>query len=891
MILKDYQTDTLATLRRFLEDARVSGPATAYEAITSDPEQAARLHGYGGKYKPLTGREGVPYVCLRLPTGGGKTILAAHSITVAKDAWIEKDYPLVLWLVPTNTIRRQTVDALKNTRHAYRKVLDEAFDGRVRVFDIGDFTQIAPHDLRSNLCVVVGTIQTLRVSNTDGRKVYAHHEMLEPHFSTVLPGAAGLETIEEGKHKGDIRFSFANLMHLHRPLVIMDEAHKAGSKLSKEVYDRTNPCALLEFTATPKGFNNILHSVSAQELKAEEMIKMPVVLAEHRTWQSAVNGAIAKRAELQEHADKDREGYIRPIVLFQAESKGNEVTVDVLKSHLIEQENIHPDKIKVATGDQRELDGLNLFDPDCSVEFIITMEALKEGWDCSFAYVFCSVANIKSATDAEQLLGRVLRMPYAQRRKNPALNKSYAALISKSFMEAAHALRDKLVDMGFNETEAEQNIEAEQQGLDDGLFGRQTRPKPSVSVEVDIEPREAVGIEKVAPGKITLGKSDEGRTVVRITGFLKTREKENLFANTPAKAHGVLRERIEAYEAENLHTASPAERGETFVVPRLMASVQGELVFADTDILMEHHDWSLRDHPAQLDKGEFDVVATADIFEIRLDGNDLKVSAADMTEQLLLEVDVEGWSDAHLVRWLDKKVRDPSIGQNELLAWLGDVVAYLTRDRALPIAQLMRCKFILARKLVDKLNAIRAAERNTVYQLHLFAPGAKPEISFETGFEFFDGMYDGVPKYRGTVYGFNRHFAGPDEIPAFDGKDGGEEQKCAVILDGIPEIEFWSRNVSKHPNSFRLPTATGNFYPDFVAKLKDGRILVVEYKGQQHADEQETADTRAKRIIGEHWQAVSGGQGVFVLATMKTGDAGEIRQQVNDALASAKQRS
>ena len=884
MILKDYQKDTLATLRRFLEDARVHGPAAAFTALTLEPEQAERLHGYGGKYKPLKDKEGVPYVCLRLPTGGGKTILAAHSITVAKEAWIEKDYPLVLWLVPTNTIRKQTVDALKNTRHAYRKVLDEAFDGRVRVFDIGDFTQLAPHDLRSNLCVVVGTIQTLRVSNTDGRKVYAHHEMLEPHFSAVSPNAPGLERNDDGPHKGDIRFSFANLMLLHRPLVIMDEAHKAGSKLSREVYDRTNPCALLEFTATPKPFNNILHSVSAQELKAEEMIKMPVVLAEHKTWQGAVNGAILKRAELQKHANNDREGYIRPIVLFQAESKGKEVTVDVLKKHLIEQENIDPAKIAVATGEQRELDSIDLFNPDCPIEYVITMEALKEGWDCSFAYVFCSVANIKSATDAEQLLGRVLRMPYARRRKHSALNKSYASLISKSFMEAATALRDKLVDMGFNETEAEQNIEAEQQGLDDGLFGRQSKPKPSVSVELDLTEDEARGIEKVAPGKITLGKSDDGKTITKITGFLKPREKDELFKNTPAKAHGVLKERIEAYEAENLHQASPAELGETFVIPRLMAMVQGELTLADTEILMEHHDWSLRDHPARLDKAEFDIQEVANTFEIRLDGNDLKIASADTTELLAMELDIEGWTDAYLVRWLDRKVRDPQIGQGELLAWLGDVVAYLTRDRSLPIAQLMRCKFILARKLSEKLAAIRQGEREKVYQLHLFEPNAKPEVTFENGFKFFDGMYDDEPKFRGTKFTFNKHFSGPDDIAAFDGIDGGEEQQCAMALDSINEIEFWSRNVAQHRHSFRLPLATGNFYPDFVAKLKDGRVLVVEYKGQQHAGKQETADTRAKRIIGEQWQAVSEGRGVFVLATMEKGDGSEIIQQVRDAI-------
>ena len=146
MNLKQYQTDTLSILRRFFEEARMAGPKNAYEAITQEPEQAMRLGGYAGAYMPLKELFDVPYVCLRLPTGGGKTILAAHAVSVARNAWIEKDYPVVLWLVPTNTIRQQTVEALKTTRHAYRQVLDEAFDGRVRVFDIAEFTHIRPHD-------------------------------------------------------------------------------------------------------------------------------------------------------------------------------------------------------------------------------------------------------------------------------------------------------------------------------------------------------------------------------------------------------------------------------------------------------------------------------------------------------------------------------------------------------------------------------------------------------------------------------------------------------------------------------------------------------------------------------------------------------------------------
>ena len=213
MKLKQYQKASLTTLRRYLEEARVIGPAEAYKSLTAEPKLANRLKGFVSKYQPLKALPNVPYVCLRLPTGGGKTILAAHSITAAKETWIEKDYPMVLWLVPTNTIRTQTADALKNPRHPYRQALDEAFEGRVRIFDIGDFTQITPQDLRSNLCVVVGTIQTLRVTNTDGRKVYAHNENLESHFSAVQANTAGLQTIDDSQSSG-IRYSFANLMSL-----------------------------------------------------------------------------------------------------------------------------------------------------------------------------------------------------------------------------------------------------------------------------------------------------------------------------------------------------------------------------------------------------------------------------------------------------------------------------------------------------------------------------------------------------------------------------------------------------------------------------------------------------------------------------------------------------
>lgn len=870
MKLKQYQTDTLSVLRRFFEEARVAGPKGAYEAITKEPEQAKRLGRYGGTYTPLAGLPNVPYVCLRLPTGGGKTILGAYSIGIARDAWVEKDYPMVLWLVPSNTIRLQTAEALKNVRHPYRQALDEAFDGRVRVFDIADFTHIRPHDIRDHCCIVVGTIQTLRVSNTEGRKVYAHNENMEPHFTALPKPLPGLETLEGG----GVKFSFANLMHIHRPLMIVDEAHNAVTGLTREMQARVNPSAIIEFTATPRLNSNILHSVTAQELKLEEMIKLPIMLSEHDTWQNAVNGAIAARASLAEEADKDPD-YIRPIVLFQAQPRNQEVTVEALKKHLMEVEQIPEDKIAVATGDQRELDGINLFDPKCPIEYVITVEALKEGWDCSFAYAFCSVSRIQSAVDVEQLLGRVLRMPYAKRRKADALNRAYAFLSEPSFGEAARSLADKLVAMGFDEDEARDNIEPAQTSLDadTGLFGRREKPKPTFTHTVTATPevvaeltkREGVSVRDTGGGKVEIAVSG------RVDGELEKGIAETL----PETERKGFAEAVSKYRVDVKDQLSPAEQGEDFEVPRLMSEIQGELEFADTDVFMEVHDWSLLDHSSKLGEAEFAIRETSRSFEIDLDGNRITYQFADEAEQLALDVDVEGWTAEALTIWLDRQVRQPDIHQTELLRWLRDLVGHLINGRGMRIAALMRCKFILARKVREKIAAIRQRERDNVYQRYLFSPEAKVDVSFDEAFSFKDRMYWDQRRYRGR-WKPRKHFLGPDHVPAFDGAENGEEFQCAQAIDSLPGLKFWIRNVARHPNSFWLPTATDKFYPDFVAQLDDGRLLVVEYKGAHIADGPDTAE---KRTVGQLWEKKTDGNGLFIVVE-KTVDGRDMREQI-----------
>ena len=868
MQLKQYQADALSALHRFFEGARIAGPKNAYETLTREPEYAIRLGRYGGTYaNPLQDLPNVPYVCLRLPTGGGKTILGAYAVQIARDSWVEKDFPLVLWLVPTNTIRRQTADALKNARHPYRQVLDEAFAGRVRVFDIADFTHIRPQDLRDHCCLVVGTIQTLRVANTEGRKVYAHHEDLEPHFSGVPPTAPGLETLDGG----GIKFSFANLMHLHRPLMIVDEAHNAVTGLTREMQTRVNPCAIVEFTATPRLRSNILYSVAAQELKNEEMIKLPIILSEHDTWQSAVHDAVAARASLAEVSKKET-GYVRPIVLFQAQKKNQDVPVSALKQHLLEAEQIPEHKIAVATGDQRELDGIDLFDPQCPIEYVITVEALKEGWDCSFAYVFCSVSRIQNAQNVEQLFGRVLRMPYAKRRQTDELNKAYAFLSEPSFGEAARALTDKLIAMGFEEDEAcdhiQRSLALDEEG---GLFGLRPHTKPTFRLSLTTSAEAVSALKAIEGDALEVCEGGDGMVEIAIVGPVSEALEKEVCAAIPQAEASRISDALEEYRAKQ----SPAERGELFNAPRLMCEVQGELVFADADRFIEDHEWSLLDYPARLDESEFALRQTTLSIEIDIDGSRLTHHFLDESEQLALNVAVEDWTRENLVIWLDQQVREIDLDRSELLKWLSDLVGNLTDQCDMDMAALMRCKFLLARKIRDKINAFRRQERERAYEQCLFAPAAKVAVSFDSAFTFKEGMYWNQRRYRGR-WKPRKHFLGADNVPAFDGADDGEEVRCAQVLDSLPQVKYWIRNVASHPASFWLPTVNGKFYPDFVALLKDDRSLVVEYKGAHIADSE---DTREKRVIGRFWERQSEGKALFIVAE-KTVDGRDVRGQL-----------
>jgi type III restriction enzyme len=868
--LKRYQQQTLETLRAYLERARFDGPEAAFAAMLAESGS-----GSVRPYRTIDGLGEVPYVCLRLPTGGGKTVLAAHSIAVAAKAYLEEDFPVVLWLVPTNTIRQQTREALQDPTHPYRRILDDTFDGKVSLYDIGDVTQIRPQDLSGRVCIVVGTLATLRVTNTDGRKVYAHNENFESHFSRVSPNTPGLERIEEGDHRGKIKFSFANLLHLHRPLVIMDEAHNARTRLTFESLIRVRPACIVEFTATPSADSNVLHRVSAAELKSEEMIKLPIVLTEHGNWQEAVRDAVLTRARLAQDSVESGDR-VRPIVLFQAESRDREVTVEVLRRHLLENERIDPSRIATATGEKRELDGVDLFAPDCPVEFILTVEALKEGWDCSFAYVFCTVANIRSAVDVEQLLGRVLRMPFARRRKAEALNRAYAHVASPSFAAAASQLRDRLVSMGFEEEEADDALKPGGQitNIDLPLYGGML-PEPPLRLLLNDAP-DLSGLTVEERSRITVTEEATGTFALVITGEIIPAVEEKLLATVPPEMRDDVRSTIRSHRRRQRPLA-PSERGDRLCIPRLCIWVQGELELAEKELFLEASGWSPLDYPALLSEGEFSIRDTAETFEVDIQGKQVVYRHVDGSRQLDLDGVPTEWKPTDLVRWLDRGVRQPDIRQEVLLEFLRRVVSDLTERRKLPLAVLVRAKYPLAKALTEKVRILRQMAYDRGYQASLFGESASVETSIRYVFEFLPDIYPAKWYYRGTWQPAKHFYPHVGEL-----ESRGEEFECARAIDSLPEVKYWVRNLAvQERTSFWLPTATDRFYPDFVAELTDGRFLVVEYKGAPYVTND---DSKEKRMLGQLWAEKSAGRAIFLMAEKTDSVRRDIRSQILAAI-------
>ena len=918
--LKHYQKRALEVLERFLRSAATLGPSAAFSELT----------GYGYHREPFGE---VPCVCLRIPTGGGKTLLAAHAIGRLAQAWPGRHpKPLALWLVPSDTIRSQTLRALSTPGHPFREALTAACGDDSVVCELEALAQLAPQDYEQRAVVVVATIQSFRVEDTDQRNVYAFSEAFEPHFRGLPPAALAaldglpdarvtpedVESAKSGREMlarfvGQPRWSLANWLALRQPYVIVDEAHTAKTERSFEALKRLNPSLILELTATPlPKRTNVLFHVSAQQLQAEHMIKMPITLVEHtRGWQAAVLDAVQTQRllETQALAEEAEAGpnqgaYIRPIVLFQAQNQGEPVDVEVLRAHLVHELRLPEAQVKVATGTRREIDGIDLAARDCPVRFIITVQALGVGWDCPFAYVLCSVQTIRSGTAIEQLLGRVLRMPYATPRTRPALNRAYAHVTEAATGMAANALADRLIDgMGFDPLDMASMI-APQLPLalvgpdgerDDGpLFERAAAtpalPLPALTIDLPAgAPLPAALQEALAAGRAQVS-SDGERQRVRVEGAVGAALATALVEAQPRKQREGARQQLERHNAVVAGLQAPASRGESFLpVPRMAfrpppctAGEQLPLALLEVEAVRETVALDLLAAPIQIEG--FAMVEQGTMWEVYLDGQRTRVARGDAAQLPLDGVQTRARPE-DLARWLADALQHPArnvardVLPAHLRAFAQACVKHLMHDKGLPLAQLVRHQYPLMQRLALHIDEMREAAGRLAFRQLVLDGGWQVEAGPAFEFRFDRNAYPvpGNKRYAGR-FQMTKHF-----YPVVaDLEDGSEELFCALALDNHPAVRCWVRNLDSEPvHAFWLPTSAGRFYPDFVCELTDGRVFVAEYKGEHLRTAPREIE---KRQVGERWAERSGGRAVFAML-FKQDRGMNVAQQIDAALA------
>ncbi|MFN7211629.1 MAG: DEAD/DEAH box helicase family protein, partial [Lysobacteraceae bacterium] len=239
MKLKTYQGEVLdrfeAFLRRWRHEAEAQ-PGTreasrrAFEACTLETFKVRVPY-----HAPVPlAEDDVPVVCLRVPTGGGKTLIGGHAIERLKRSFLGSVNTLTVWLVPTDPIRAQTLKALRTPGELLHDEL-RILLGEVAVLDLDEALSVSPAVLDSHDTIIVATMQAFKQADTERLSVYKPNGALMDHFRGI-----------EGSG-----WSLVEALALRRPFIVVDEAHNQGTALAFDTLARLKPCAVLEMTATP----------------------------------------------------------------------------------------------------------------------------------------------------------------------------------------------------------------------------------------------------------------------------------------------------------------------------------------------------------------------------------------------------------------------------------------------------------------------------------------------------------------------------------------------------------------------------------------------------------------------------------------------------------------
>lgn len=409
----------------------------------------------------------IPHVCLKVPTGGGKTLLG-----VAALERIKQDTGFVLWIVPTKAIYEQTLKAFRTREHPYRQMLERVYGGKVKLLQKDE--RFTKQDVESRLCIMMLMLPSAnRQQGKDFLKIFRDSGSYTSFFPEQDDSSANHALsdqhpdLEKNNAAGAVRQSLINVLKLIRPTVILDEAHKAYGPNDKNNIEfvrsvnRLNPRFVLELSATPKiGISNILVNISGTELQAEEMIKLPIEIHSfgNSDWKHTLAETQKKLQELETDAQKlqARENrYIRPIALVRVQRTGGEqrgrgtIHSEDVREHLVQHLAVPQNRIRVQSSEQKELAGEDLLGETSPVRWIITKDALKEGWDCAFAYVLALLDNTTATTAMTQMTGRIMRQPHARRiEQSNALNRCYIYCYNTDVGKAVEGVKVGLENEG-----------------------------------------------------------------------------------------------------------------------------------------------------------------------------------------------------------------------------------------------------------------------------------------------------------------------------------------------------------------------------------------------------------------------------------------------------------
>lgn len=821
-----------------------------------------------GPYNPLEGKgmkpyqnnlPGTPHVCLKVPTAGGKTFMACNALHTLFQAFGSQQTRAVVWLVPWSNLLQQTINNLRQAHHPYRQKLNSLFNHRVEVYTKEDLLQgsnFNPTVVQDQLSIIVMSFGSLRARKKEDRKVYQENGQLAPFVSQYKGREHVMENTDET--------ALINVIRSLQPVVVLDESHNAETDLSLDMLKGLNPSLVLDLTATPKNNSNIISMVPAIELKKEHMVKLPVIVYNHRDKTEVIKSALHLRHKLEALAQQEEEKggrYIRPIVLFQAQpkTKADNLTFEKVKEQLVKV-GIPEEQIKIKTANKDELKGIDLMSRDCPVRYIITINALKEGWDCPFAYVLASLADRSSPVEVEQILGRVLRQPYVRKHRGTMLNLSYVLTASAKFNNTLQNIVEGLQASGFSgkdyrhkDTMPEETKEAATtDALDDFLF-----PEESTESTAQDGGEDPDGIDTQRLSFSTDLKADytpisgknEVLTEIEELAESQTAEMEAEIAEhekapVGTKLYPDMADKVVRYQMLEVFAPQASE----LKIPRFFLKVPANILFTNGEEWLPLDQKSLLGNfkLSQEDtKIDFEQIAS-DLYKI-----DIEKVGKDEYSPRFTKIDGAGVKDP-LVDYILAKPKEGQVKDigHQIIQQIGDmhpipeqeVRGFVDRIlQALNQEQLHHMlvnRYSYARKIKEKVkqHADAHAEERFNDQLKI------GQIQTQPVWQFPPVIVPGTPGAAINKSLYQR-----------EGKMNQFETSVITELASLPNIVFWHRNLERG-KGFAINGYKNNHYPDFFLYTQQGNLIVLETKG----DDRDNPDSAAKRRLGHAWANLAG---------------------------------